>query len=486
MWVDQSHVEEIATDDLGSGQPAGLTLSAAELTRAVHELQVELRETARLATHDPLTGLPNRRTVLERITEATETAHAEHPVAVLFIDVDRFKLINDLYGHDVGDQVLVEIADRLRGTVNEGDDVARLGGDEFVVVSRDASVERLTSLGQRITAAVGPTIDLGHRTLPMSVSIGVALAHREVAPGGLISNADAAMYRAKQAGRAAIVHFDDQMQTEMSDRACLERDLTAALQDGQLAVHYQPIYRLSDHRIVGFEALVRWMHPSRGMLTANDFVPLAEDVGQVWAIDAFVLAETGRQAAVWQGLDPTLSDLIMSVNLSAQQFRDSGVIDTIDRVVTQAGITPSTFQLEVSEATIMDQRSGAPSRTIAGLHDLGVRLAVDNFGSAHSSLACLKELPLDVLNMDRRFTAGLGSSHDDEAIVTAILGLARAFGMEAVAEGVEDERQASWLRAQGCQLAQGYLFSRPIDAELSTELLAEQTSTHETGGPARR
>lgn len=467
-------MERTQLEDVAPRSGHAMTLSAAELTRAVHELQLELRETARLATHDPLTGLPNRRTILERIAEATDAAGAEHPVAVLFLDVDRFKLINDLYGHEVGDQVLTEIADRLRSTINEGDDVARLGGDEFVVVTRDATIDRLAALGERISNAVGPTIDLGHRSMPLSVSIGVALAHRDVAPGGLIANADAAMYRAKQAGRAAIVHFDERMQAEMSERATLERDLTAALQDGQLTVHYQPICELDGGRIVGFEALVRWLHPTRGVLPANDFVPLAADVGQVWAIDSFVLAETGRQAATWQGLDPSLRDLIVSVNLSAQQFRDSGVVDTIDGVVSSAGIAPSTFQLEVSESTIMDQRSGGPTQTISALHDLGVRLAVDNFGTAHSSLSCLKQLPLDALNLDRRFTAGLGSSPDDEAIVRAVLGLAQAFGLDAVAEGVEDERQARWLRDEGCRLAQGYLFSRPLDAQGASQLLTAQ------------
>jgi diguanylate cyclase (GGDEF)-like protein len=440
-----------------------------ELSRAVQELRAELDQTVRLATHDPLTGLPNRRTITERIGEVLDDGPTT-PVAVLFIDVDRFKLVNDLYGHEVGDRVLVEVADRLREAIGDGDEVARLGGDEFLVLTRRTG-PAVVDLGERIAAEVGPSIDVGHRTLPMSVSIGVATRRAAEAPARLVANADAAMYRAKQAGRAATVHYDEHMHREFADRAALERELTVALQDGQLTVHYQPICDLQHDRIVGFEALVRWLHPTRGILPAQEFVPLAEDVGQVWAIDAFVLAETGRQAAMWQSLDPGHRDLVMSVNLSAQQFRDSGVVDNVRRAVDRAGVAPSTFQLEVSETTIMDPRSGSPSHTVEQLHRLGVRLAVDNFGTANSSLSFLKQLPMDVLNIDRRFTSGLGSSPDDEAIVRAVLSLADAFGMDAVAEGIEEPRQAEWLRRAGCRLGQGFLFSRPVTAGAAEALL---------------
>jgi EAL domain-containing protein (putative c-di-GMP-specific phosphodiesterase class I) len=279
------------------------------------------------------------------------------------------------------------------------------------------------------------------------------------------------MYRAKQRGRGQLCVFDERMHREFTDRAELERQLTAALQDGQFTVHYQPTCRVLDSAIVGFEALVRWQHPTRGMLAAHQFVPLAEEAGQVWAIDAFVLAETVRQVAAWQALHPTLRELVMSVNLSAQQFRDSGVVEHVGDALERSGLDPSTLQLEVSESTLMDPRSGSPTRTVDQLHDLGIRLAVDNFGTANSSLSCLKQLPVDTLNIDRRFTAGLGSSRDDEAIVRAMLGLAHAFGLDAVAEGIEDERQRRWLRESGCELAQGYLFSRPVTAPAAEALL---------------
>lgn len=442
---------------------------AAELAR----IRAELDESTRLATHDALTGLPNRRTVTERLAEAMARADGEH-VAAMFIDVDRFKVINDLYGHEVGDRVLCEVAHRLRDALPESAEVGRLGGDEFVVIVQHATERRLIEIATAVSDRVGPTVDVGHRTLPLTVSVGVAPATSIGGAAEVLDRADAAMYSAKRRGRACVVHFDEQMERELVERAELERELTTALQDGQLGVHYQPTLRLDSGRIVGFEALVRWMHPERGILPASRFVPLAEDVGEVWAIDAFVMGETGRLAARWQQLHPSLSDLVMSVNLSAQQFRDQSVVETVDHAVGVAGVPPSTFQLEIAETTVADTRGGDPVAVLGRLHDLGVRLAMDNFGTGSSSLACLKQLPLDVLNIDRRFISGLGDCHDDEVIVHAVLRLADAFGVLAVAEGVETTGQHEWLARSGCHLAQGYHYSRPVTAEAAEALLRAQ------------
>ncbi len=461
-------------DHLGTDDPG---LSLVRLTAELQSIREELDATIRLASHDALTGLPNRRTITERLADAVDQSSGEGGVAAMFIDVDRFKVINDLYGHEVGDRVLREVAERIRGALGDDDEVGRLGGDEFVVVVRDATPERVAHLAWAITDAVGPTVDVGHRTLPLTVSLGVAMAHRDHVATELLDRADAAMYRAKRSGRAAVVHFDEEMERELLQRSQLERDLTHALQDGQLTVHYQPTVDIGARCIVGFEAFVRWLHPTMGVLPAQRFIPLAEDVGQVWAIDAFVLGETGRRAAAWQGLHPTLSDLVMSVNLSSQQFRDQSVIDTVHHAVSTSGVRPSTFQLEVSEATLMDPRSPDPELLLGRLHALGVRLAIDNFGTGSSSLSCLRQLPLDVLNIDRRFIAGLGVSRDDEVIVRAVLNLAEAFGVDAVAEGVETEDQSNWLGAAGCRLAQGYLFSHPIDAPAAEQLLRGQVDT---------
>lgn len=455
------------------GDPSTIEHAVVRLTTELARMREELDESIRLATHDALTGLPNRRTITERLAAAIE-APDSGAVAAMFVDVDRFKVINDLYGHEVGDRVLCEVADRLREAVGLAGEVGRLGGDEFVVVVKGATGKRLSRMAARLLASVGPTVDIGLRALPLSVSVGVAPVMPACGAADLLSRADAAMYRAKRSGRASVVHFDEAMERELRERAELERELTAALQDGQLGVHYQPTYDLCTGHIVGFEALVRWLHPERGVLPASRFVPLAEDVGEVWAIDAFVLGETGRRVADWQRMAPSLAHLVMSVNLSAQQFRDDSVVETIDHAVGTADVHPSTFQLEIAETTVMDTRGGDPAGVLGRLHDLGVRLAMDNFGTGSSSLACLKALPLDVLNIDRRFISGLGSCRDDEVIVRTVVGLADAFGIDAVAEGVETQGQHRWLIDEGCRFAQGFHYSRPLTSQAAEVLLRSQ------------
>lgn len=443
------------------------------LTAELDRMRAELDESIRLATHDVLTGLPNRRTITDRLAESVER-HPQDALAVIFIDVDRFKVINDLYGHDAGDRVLREVAGRLQRAGGPTAEVGRLGGDEFVMIVHGIRGDRLALLADRVLEEVGPTVDVGHRSLPLTVSIGVASARGRTGASELLDRADAAMYRAKRNGRASVVHFDGDMERELAERAELERELTAALQDGQLDVYYQPTFDLHAERVVGFEALVRWMHPRLGVIPASRFVPLAEDLGEVWAIDAFVLGETGRRVASWQHISPELEDLVMSVNLSAQQFRDNSVVDTIDRAVAQSGIRPSTFQLEIAETTVTDPRGGDTTHVLARLHELGVRLAMDNFGTGSSSLAALKALPVDVLNIDRRFTLGLGECRDDELIVQAVLGLAEAFAIDAVAEGVETEAQHRWLLDAGCRFTQGFHYSRPLTADAAEALLRSQ------------
>ncbi|MCB1271304.1 MAG: EAL domain-containing protein [Microthrixaceae bacterium] len=455
-------------------EPTEVGHTVERLTLELARMRDELDESMRLATHDALTGLPNRRTITERLDEAIERPGEE--VAVMFIDMDRFKVVNDLYGHEVGDRLLRQMAEQLHEALGDTSEAGRLGGDEFVVVTRGVSGNRMVHLAQRVLEALSGPVDLGHRCLPLTVSIGVASSRGGMGANELLNRADAAMYRAKRSGRGSVVYFDEEMERELAERSELERELTAALQDGQLGVHYQPIIDMRTRLITGFEGLVRWMHPRRGVIPASRFVPLAEDVGEVWAIDAFVLGETGRRVAQWQRIAPEFSDLMMSVNLSAQQFRDNSVVETIDHAVAAAGVEPSTFQLEIAETTVIDHRGGDATGVLQRLRDLGVRLAMDNFGTGASSLAVLKALPLDVLNIDRRFIAGLGECRDDEVIVEAVLGLARAFGVEAVAEGVETPQQHEWLARAGCGFAQGFHYSRPLTAESAEALLRRQAS----------
>ncbi len=447
-------------------------LALVQMTEELARMRAELDVSSRLATHDALTGLPGRRTISDRLDEAIlQSADGGDPVAAIFVDVDRFKVVNDLYGHAVGDQVLREVALRLSEAVGDDGEVGRLGGDEFVVVVRGAPSGRLERLTDSVLRGVGPTIDVGHRRFPLSVSVGVARAHPDSSAAVLLDRADLAMYRAKQSGRGTAVHFDEEMERELTERAELGRELSAALQDGELCVHYQPTFNVLTGAVIGFEALVRWQNPRRGLLPASSFVPIAEDMGEVWAIDAFVLAETARRISDWQRLAPRFSDLVMSVNLSSQQFRDSSLVATISDAISAAGIVASSFQLEITESAVTDPRSGDATTVLRNLHDLGVKLAMDNFGTGSSSLACLRELPFDVLNIDRRFIAGLGADRDDEAIVSAVLHLARSFAIEAVAEGVETAGQHSWLVRNGCHLAQGFHYSHPLSPQRAEELL---------------
>ncbi|MFZ4518320.1 MAG: putative bifunctional diguanylate cyclase/phosphodiesterase [Microthrixaceae bacterium] len=460
------HEVELRSDDAADATAVGpLDRIAAEL----EQLRADFEATTRLASHDPLTGLPNRRTILERMSEWLSAATPERPVAALFVDVDRFKLINDLYGHDSGDRALIQVAERLHAAAGPGDDVARLGGDEFLVVSRAAGPEQLQQLVARLEHAVHRPVDLGHRSMPLTASVGVATASGPVAAPELVGRADAAMYRAKEQGRGCTVHFDDGMAEEMLERATLERQLSTALQDGQLLVHYQPTFELTSGRIVGVDALVRWEHPELGTIPAQRFVPLAEAVGEVWAIDTFVLAETAARLADWHRLGH--HDLRMAVNLSGQLLRDAHVVELLAGLVERHDIPAGAFQLDISESTVMDDRSGTPHGTLRDLADLGVRLGVDNFGTAASSLSTLKDLPVDVVNIDRGFTAGAGTVADDDAILRAILGLARAFGIDAVAEGIESEAQQQWLVDAGFRLGRGYHLSRPVEPGVVTELL---------------
>jgi diguanylate cyclase (GGDEF)-like protein len=444
---------------LAFAQHVSLALNDAS---AVHQMRESLVGATYQASHDSLTNLPNRAAVLDALDASLGTASADHPVALLFVDVDRFKAINDVLGHAVGDLVLIEIANRLQSAVRTGDLVARLAGDEFVVVAPGVSVADAEELALRINDAVGRPLDVGYRDIVLTVSVGVAVASCPMAGDDLLADADVAMYRAKQRGRSRVVHFDQQMRVEAQHRSELERDLTRALRDGgQLEVHYQSTVQLATGRVEGFEALVRWRHPTKGLLGAHEFVPLAEETGQVSGIDRFVLREATRQLAQWQAMDPSLAGLSMAVNLSARQFGDPELVALVEQAVLNARIPSSTLWLEITETTVMGE-TGAPLAILQALRALGVRLSIDDFGTGYSSLVYLKRFPVDALKIDRSFIAGLLDHHDDRAIVVAVIRLAEALGLAAVAEGVETIAQADWLRAQGCSTAQGYLFARPL------------------------
>ncbi|MEX0768805.1 MAG: bifunctional diguanylate cyclase/phosphodiesterase [Microthrixaceae bacterium] len=455
---------------LSFAQQVSLAVNDANI---VHQLRSSLDSATYLSTHDPLTGLANRTSILQLLEKALVKASPESAVAVLFIDVDRFKNINDVLGHAVGDQVLIELADRLRSTVRATDVAARLGGDEFVVVARDISIKEAEELANRITEVMAQPATAGTREVSLSVSVGVSVATAVVSADDLLTDADLAMYRAKQHGRARVVHFDAEMRDEILHAAELEEDLLVALRDGdQLQVFYQPIMLLGSAQVDGFEALIRWNHPTRGLLGAEEFVPLIEKIGHIGQIDQFVLREATLQLSRWQALAPAHHTLSMAVNLSAWSFSDPDLVSIVEEVVRDSAIAPQNLHLEITETIMMDQ-TGRVALTLEGLRNTGIRLAVDDFGTGYSSLLYLKQFAVDALKIDREFVVGLGVDEQATAIVAAIVQLAKALGLSVVAEGIETQVQLDCLRGLGCAIGQGYLFARPVPADAAEKFLIQ-------------
>jgi len=420
------------------------------------------------ATHDDLTGLHNRRAMtieIDRLLGESET----NAIAVLLLDLDRFKVINDSLGHERGDELLVAISDRIRLSVRPGDFVARLGGDEFAVIAGGpVDLDSARRLSERLLRIIGEPVSLGSQVVYPSASIGIAVADGESDSSELMRRADIAMYRAKSEGRSRHEVFDEDLRHEVVERMDTEAGLRRALRQGELTVHYQPEFLLEDGSIIGAEALVRWQHPSRGLLNAASFIEVAEDAGLLVEIGEFVLREACREAATWSrdGRAP-----VVSVNLAASQVQREETVDLVRSVLLEVGLAPSQLCLEITESAMM--RDPARSeRVLAMLKDLGVKLAVDDFGTGFSSLAYLKRFPVDILKIDRSFVKGLGEDRDDYKFVNSIIRLAETLGLGVIAEGVETEQQAEILRALGCESVQGFLYARPAPAvELRSRLL---------------
>jgi diguanylate cyclase (GGDEF)-like protein/PAS domain S-box-containing protein len=429
---------------------------------------------AHQATHDPLTGLPNRALLIERLTRALERARRHNTrVAVLFLDLDHFKVVNDSLGHEAGDQVLIALAARLRRSLRPGDTVARFGGDEFVVLCADL-VHHLdaAAVAERMRAVVSGPLPVGDSEVFVGVSAGIVLTDGETSdPGALIRDADAAMYRAKERGRSRFEIFDHAMRTEAVDRLDTESSLRRAEERGELQVRYQPIVSLKSGTVVGVEALLRWEHPERGLLGPQEFIGVAEETGLIVPMGAWVLERACHQVTRWHAALPDLEPLHISVNLSGRQLGHPTLAADVEAILTETGIAPGSVELEITESVLVDDIE-ASSETLRALKALGVKLVVDDFGTGYSSFSYLRRFPVDVLKVDRSFVADLGASPDDAAIVTAIVSLAHTLGLQAVAEGVERPEQLAELRRVGCDLAQGYLFSRPGTGDDIQTLLA--------------
>ncbi len=416
-----------------------------------------------LADHDALTGLPNRRLLEDRLTQALALSQRNRKqTAVMFVDLDRFKAINDSLGHAVGDLVLKEVAQRLVKQLRIGDTICRIGGDEFVVVLPEAKRSTdAANVAAKIIETLSQPVRAADRELTVTPSIGIAVYPDDGRDAeALIRNADAAMYHAKESGRANYQFFTEQMNQVASRRLALENDLRRALHKGELLVHYQPIVELSSGTVVAHEALVRWQHPARGVVPPAEFMQLAEDTGLIVGIGEWVL----REACRWATFIGAEHGVQVAVNLSSRQFNDPKLIELVRRVLADSGLPARLLMLEVTETTAMHQTDVAAS-TLQKLKELGVSLAIDDFGTGYSSLASLRRYPVDQLKIDRSFVADLPAGENAKTLTGGIIGLAHALGLKVVAEGVETEAQREFLAALGCDFAQGYLTGKPVDAD---------------------
>jgi diguanylate cyclase (GGDEF)-like protein/PAS domain S-box-containing protein len=426
-----------------------------------------------LAYHDPLTGLPNRRLFKEQLGEAVERAQEqEHSLAVLFLDLDRFKMINDTFGHDMGDELLREVTSRLIGCVREQDVVARIGGDEFTLMLPGANADVAREVAGDILAALQRPVLLGGQEVHVTTSIGIALHPNDAEdPEMLMRYADTAMYRAKEQGKNNCQLYGAYMKEQAYQRLTMENDMRKALERDEFRVYYQAQIDAASGRVTGAEALLRWLHPERGIVSPAQFIPVAEETGMIVPIGEWVLRTACRDALAWErdGLPP----LRVAVNLSLVQFRHSNLIEMVSRALADTGLDPHRLELEITESIAMHQVERVVP-TLQELRRLGVEIAMDDFGTGYSSLSYLKNFPIQRLKIDQSFVRGLKEGSDDAAIVTAIIALAHSLHLDVIAEGVEEEEQVEFLRRHGCQFMQGYRFHRPVPEEQLREFLAEK------------
>jgi len=440
----------------------------------INQFPRRLEQLTKQAFRDSLTGLPNRALFMDRLSHGLTRARRRHEhLAVLFLDLDRFKVINDTLGHTIGDQLLVEVSNRLGGSLRPGDTVARLGGDEFGLLLEDvADAETAEAVALRIEAELARPLHSEGREIFITASIGIALSSARLGmPEEILRDADLAMYHAKAKGKARHEIFDSSMSASALDRMDLEMDLRAAISGHEFRLHYQPILRLDTGRITEVEALIRWQHAKRGLLQPDSFIGLTEETGLIIPIGQWVLTEACRQARVWQLEFPTTPPLVMSVNLSAKQFQHPSLVQEISQALTESGLDAASLKLEITESVVMHDAPATLAK-LKELKNLGIRLAIDDFGTGYSSLGYLKSFPVDTLKIDRSFVKGLSEGGNDNAIVRAVVTVAKSLNMDVTAEGVETDQQRIELKALGCDRGQGYLFARPADVEHVTPLLA--------------
>jgi len=463
--------------------PVGATVYAVRRYRDADRARARLRE---LSFSDSLTGLPNRRFLGEPFEAMLATARRRGSrLAVLFVDLDGFKKINDTHGHEVGDELMVVVADRLRRAVGPDDTVVRYGGDEFVILCADvttaSSAERIA---KRILQAIETPFEIGAERLRVSGSVGITLTEdRPGRPDEILSDADAAMYQAKARGPGTYALFDRSMRERITP-ATAERRLREALERGEFRLYYQPIVSLWTKRLVGVEALLRWHDPRRGIVGCEEFLGPLEETGLIVPVGSWVLEEVCRQCRAWQDAHPDRPALNVKLNVSARELAQADFVTRLGEALERSGADPDRICLEVSEHALMVDVETIWS-TLRDAKRLGVSLALDDFGTGYSSLSRLRHFNLDLLSIDRSFIDGVGRSREDTTIVEHVVAMAKALGIVTVAEGVTDETQVTHLRSLNCDLAQGWYFSRPQPPEIISALLAEGGNRHEWRPPER-
>ncbi|MBI4783451.1 MAG: EAL domain-containing protein [Oscillatoriophycideae cyanobacterium NC_groundwater_1537_Pr4_S-0.65um_50_18] len=450
-----------------------------DVTTQQQSIDLKLMEERLLyeALYDHLTGLPNRVLLMERLRHAVQIAQHNDNVmfATLFIDIDRFKMINDSLGHSVGDRLLIEIAKRLLSCLRPGDTLARLGGDEFVVLLEQIKNNQcVTQVADRIQHALTLPFDIEGHEVFTAASIGIALSTTGYArPEDLLRDADIAMYRAKAHGRARYEIFHPKMHTRAVALLQLETDLRRAIERQELQLHYQPIVSLRTRQAIGFEALIRWQHPTRGKVSPDEFIPIAEETGLIVPIGDWVLREACRQMQSWRQMFPDRQPLMINVNVSGKQFSPH-LTEQVSKILRETGLDPRQLKIEITESLLMENAEYAVL-TLTQLQELGIQLAMDDFGTGYSSLSYLHRFPIDTLKIDRSFISRLDVDGEQLTIVRTIIMLAWNLGMEVVAEGVETAKQLAQLHALRCEYAQGYFFSKPLDAQAVEQFIrAEQ------------